>query len=118
MPNGQESDQNKLIKKELNRMKKMFSSLPENERRFIEPLIQNAAFMRVTLEDLQNQISYAGCVEEYTNGKNQGGKKTSAELSAYNMTVRNYNLVMLKLIERLPKEQKASAMVEMMRKYG
>ena len=118
MPNEQELDQNKLIKKELARMKRMFSGLSENELKFMEPLMQNAAFMRVALEEMQNQIGYCGYVEEYTNGKNQGGKKMSAELQAYNTTVRNYNLVMAKLIERLPKEQKQSAMVQMMKKYG
>lgn len=116
--NAQETDHMTRIKKEMSRMKKMFSSLPDNERRFIEPLIQNAAFMRVALEDMQSEIAYSGYVEEYTNGKNQGGKKMSAELQAYNTTVRNYNIVMVKLIERLPKEEKKSAMLQMMEKFG
>ena len=118
MPNGEEMDANKQIKRELTRMKKMFANLPENEAKFVEPLLQNAAFMRVILEDLQAQIVENGCVEEYTNGENQGGKKMSAELSAYNTTVRNYNAVMVKLIERLPKEEKKSAMLQMMEKFG
>ena len=113
-----EMEKSKQIKRELTRMKKMFGNLPENEQKFIEPMLQNAAFMRVILEDLQEAIAEAGCVEEYTNGENQGGKKMSAELSAYNSTVRNYNTVMVKLIERLPKEEKKSAMLQMMEKYG
>lgn len=113
-----EMEKSKLIKRELSRMKKMFGNLPENELKFIEPMLQNAAFMRVILEDLQEQIAESGCVEEYTNGENQGGKKMSAELSAYNSTVRNYNAVMVKLIERLPKQEKKSAMLQMMEKYG
>lgn len=118
MPKEREMDANEQIKGELRKMKKMFANLPENERKFIEPLLQNAAFMRVVLEDLQEQIAENGCVEEYSNGENQGGKKMSAELSAYNTTVRNYNAVMVKLIERLPKEEKKSAMLQMMEKFG
>ena len=113
-----EMDRSEQIKSELRKLRKIFGNLGENERKFIEPMLQNAAFMRVILEELQEQIAENGCVEEYTNGENQGGKKMSAELSAYNTTVRNYNTVMVKLIERLPKEEKKSAMLQMMEKFG
>ncbi len=118
MGKERETEKNKQIKRELARMRKIFANLPENELKFIEPMLQNAAFMRVVLEELQAQVSEYGCVEEYTNGENQGGRKVSAELSAYNTTVKNYNTVMVKLIERLPKEEKKSAMLSMMERYG
>lgn len=118
MPKEAENDRNKLIKKELARLRKIFANLPENEQKFIEPMLQNAAFMRVVLEELQDQVAEYGCTEEYTNGENQGGRKISAELSAYNTTIKNYNAVMVKLIERLPKEEKKSAMLSMMERYG
>lgn len=105
-------------KRELKKLGELFSNLPENERKFVEPLLQNCAFMRLILEDLQELIYLNGCIDEYTNGENQGGRKTSAELQSYNATVKNYNAVMDKLIERLPKEEKKSAMAEMMKKYA
>ena len=105
-------------KRELKKLQQLFSNLPENEQKFVEPLLQNCAFMRLILEDLQEMIYLNGCIDEYTNGENQGGKKTSAELQSYNATVKNYNTVMDKLIERLPKEAKQSEMAKLMRKYG
>lgn len=118
VPKEAENDRTKLIKRELARMRKIFANLPENEQKFIEPMLQNAAFMKVMLEELQEQVAEYGCIDEYTNGKDQGGRKISAELSAYNTTVKNYNTVMVRLIERLPKDEKKSAMLEMMEKYA
>ena len=66
------------------------------------PLVEQAAFMRITLEDLQKQINEEGCVEEYQNGKNQQGFKTTAALQAYNSTVKNYAAVCERLDRILP----------------
>ena len=57
-----------------------YAELPKNQMAIVEPLIQNAAFMKITLDDLQKSINADGCSEEYMNGANQYGKKASADL--------------------------------------
>lgn len=52
-----------------------YAELPKNQMAIVEPLIQNAAFMKITLDDLQKSINADGCSEEYMNGANQYGKK-------------------------------------------
>ena len=95
-------------------MKKLFSALPENELSFCDPLLQNAAFMCATLEDLQKAINENGTSDIYQNGANQSGTKASADLQAYNSLAKVYNALMDKLSAKLPKEAKKSRLQAMM----
>ena len=94
-----------LADKELTRMEKLFHPLPENERTFIQPLLENAAFMRVTLDELQIKIRLEGATDEYQNGANQCGVKISAAIQAYNQLMKTYHTLMDKLMAKLPAEK-------------
>ena len=98
----EELERNKRIKKEFKRIFNYFEKLDESEKSIIHPLIQNAAFMRVTLEDLQQIIAEQGPVEAYQNGANQHGVKQSAALQSYNALVKNYAAVLKNLFTWLP----------------
>ena len=102
------------IKREQTRLQKLFADLPPNELAFVEPLLQNVAFMAVTLEDLQAEINATGAVDEYQNGVGQYGKKAAATIQAYNAIMKNFLSATDKLIGRLPKEQRKSALAAMM----
>ena len=90
---------------ELKSLEKLFSTLPANEREFIQPLLENAAFMRVTLDELQNEIRENGAIDSYQNGANQHGVKISANIQAYNQMMKTYHSVMEKLLARLPRTE-------------
>ena len=79
-----------------------------------DPLLQNAAFMKVTLEDLQKAINENGVTDSYQNGANQSGTKASADLQAYNSLAKVYNALMDKLSAKLPKEIRQSKLSAMM----
>ena len=102
------------IKAEYTRMKKLFSAMPENELNFCEPLLQNAAFMCATLQDLQKAINENGVTDSYQNGANQSGTKASADLQAYNSLAKVYNALMDKLSAKLPKEVRKSRLAALM----
>ena len=97
---------NKAIKKELNRLKKLFKDLPENKKKISEKLIDNAAFMSVSLEELKKDIILYGVKETYVNGKEQFGFKESIESKTYNITIKNYMAIIKQLNEMLPEEKK------------
>lgn len=97
-----EKERNSRITAEFQRISVFFEDLQENEKSIVLPLIQNAAFMRVTLDDLQRIIAEQGPVEEYRNGETQYGMKQSAALQSYNTLVKNYAAVIKTLFERLP----------------
>lgn len=102
------------IKKELKRLKRIFAPLPQNERDFVKPLIENAAFMAITLEDLQAEINDYGCIDEYQNGENQKGVKQSASTQAYVAVMKTYNTTMDKLLAKLPKDVGKNALAKFM----
>lgn len=104
--NFEELDRNKRIKKEFQRIIIFFEELDENQKAVINPLVQNAAFMRVTLDDLQKIISEQGPVEHYQNGAHQSGVKQSAALQSYNSLIKNYTAVVKNLISLLPPENR------------
>lgn len=72
----------------------------------VAPLLQNAAFMAITLEDLQETINAEGATDEYQNGANQRGMKQSATLQGYNALIKNYTTVIKTLSSVLPPEEK------------
>ena len=94
------------IKVELDRISFLFEKADANEKALAFPLIQNAAFMRVTLEDLQKIINEEGVTEVYQNGANQHGVKQSATLQSYNALVKNFGSVIKALSAILPPEEK------------
>lgn len=90
------------IKAEFKQLKTLCDGLSDSKMAVALPLIEQAAFMRITLTDLQAEINEAGCVEEYQNGRNQSGCKVTAALQAYNSTVKNYAAVCERLDRILP----------------
>lgn len=102
----------KRIDNEFTKLKKLYSEIPQNKFDLLLPLIQNAAFMKVTLEELQETINQEGATDEYCNGANQFGRKQSANIQAYNSLVKNYNNVIDKLEKLLPAEAKRSRLTD------
>jgi hypothetical protein len=90
------------ISKEMSRLKKLFSNIPKNIMNSVLALIRNAAFMTVTLEDLQDKINESGAVSEYQNGENQWGTKKSPEVEIYNTMIKNLSTVIKQLAELVP----------------
>ena len=101
-----EISKEKRISKELKRLTELFSEVDGNQRSIALPLLQNAAFMAVTLQDLQETILESGTTDIYTNGENQTGVKQSAELQAYNSLIKNYTAVIKSLSKLLPPEKR------------
>ena len=96
----------KRIKQEIDRLQKVFSGIPDGQKTIINGQINRAAFMRVTLEELEALINEGSVVEKYQHGANQSGMKESAVLQAYNSTIKNYTAVIKQLISLLPTEEK------------
>lgn len=96
-------EKEKRIKKEITKLKKIYKDCDENHTKFATSLIENAAFMIVTLEDLREEINENGCTSEYQNGENQWGKKKSPEVETYNTMQKNHAALMKQLTDMIPK---------------
>lgn len=99
-------EKNKRIKKETNRLKKLFTNLEENKKKIAEKLIENAAFMSITLEDLKKDIVKYGVKETYVNGKDQYGFKESIESKTYNTMIKNYMNIVKQLNDMAPEDKR------------
>jgi sugar-specific transcriptional regulator TrmB len=93
---------NERINAKIDELRQVFGDLDKNTQTTIEALINKAAFMSVTLDDLQTAINEKGVIEEYHNGANQSGYKKSVEVDVYNTMIKNYHAVMKQLIDLLP----------------
>jgi hypothetical protein len=94
------------INEEIKKLNRIFSKVDIKTKKAVHSLIENAAFMTITLNDLQDNINKNGVISEYQNGENQWGTKKSPEVEIYNTMVKNHMSVMKQLTELLPKQDK------------
>lgn len=99
-----EKNKEELIKSEYERLLKLFKKLPKNRLELVKRLIENAAFMSVTLQELTEIINENGVKEKYKNGNNQYGYKDSTENKTYDKMIKNYTTIIKQLNDMLPKE--------------
>lgn len=94
------------INEELQRLQAKFTFIDGNQRTIVAPLLQNAAFIKITLDDLQEIINTAGVVDTYQNGANQYGTKPSAAVQSYNNLAKTYASIIKQLSNLMPPEKK------------
>ncbi|HZK52971.1 MAG TPA: hypothetical protein VFC84_02020 [Desulfosporosinus sp.] len=93
------------IKKEILKLKRLFKNMEKSTMDTVSSLIRNAAFMAVTLDDLQETINLEGAVSEYKNGENQFGTKKSPEVEIYTSMIEKYMKAIKQLSDLLPKQE-------------
>ena len=90
------------IAAERERLNALFADLDANQLQAAAGLISSAAFLAVSLEDLEADINANGCIDEYTNGANQCGYKVAASVQAYTSLNAKYQSTMNKLLKLVP----------------
>jgi len=95
--------------KELNKLKKIFKNIEPDKQKTVERLIENAAFMAESLDELQEIIREKGFTEEYQNGANQFGVKKCSEVEIYNTMIKNYSSVIKQLVDLLPQGESSGS---------
>ena len=90
------------ILKETKRLNLIFKNIDKNKFKTAKSLIENAAFMTITLEDLQETINEEGVISKYQNGENQYGTKKSPEVEIYNAMIKNHTSIIKQLTELAP----------------
>ena len=94
-------------KEEYERLKGICKDMSPERATAVLGLIENASFMYALLYDLQKEIVTYGVIDDYQNGENQSGRKVSAELQAYNNTIKNYTAIIDKLGKLMPEKSTA-----------
>lgn len=102
------------IKKEKARLLEIFAGLDENKLQTCYALIDRAAYITISLEELEEELNETGWVETYQNGENQMGRKKAAAADVHISLTKNLNAIMKQLLEFVPPAQKASRLQAMM----
>lgn len=99
----------------LSEMKQIYHNLSPEKRIVCFGMLEEAAFLKETLSKLREEINKEGYTDEYKNGENQYGRKVSATLQSYNATLKNYYVLMEKLMRMFPlAEEEANELLELM----
>jgi hypothetical protein len=103
------------IKKEITRLKRVFKDLDKNKLQAVDSLIRNAAFMAVSLDELQEIINVNGYTVEYQNGENQFGTKQSDETKLHVAMTRNLTSIIKQLADLAPQAKKKANPLQALR---
>jgi len=115
MPTKKDLTKEAKIKREYNRLQKIFSGLDKNMQTTVDSLLRNAAFMAVSLEELQDEINREGYVVEYQNGANQSGTKQSDAVKTHIAMTKNHAGIIKQLCDLVPPEQKKESRLAALR---
>ena len=95
-------DNNERIEKKRTELMKSFATMPPEQLKVATDLIEQAAFLAVSLEDLAEIISKEGMTETYVNGQNQHGRKISSNAKMYSALIGKYSTIISKLLKIVP----------------
>ena len=103
------------IAKEVTKLKGVFKELDANKKKVVENLIKNAAFMAITLEDLQKTINEGEFSDTYQNGENQSGTKETPEVKIHLAMTKNYTAIIKLLTDLVPPAKKKESKLNKLR---
>lgn len=84
------------IKKERQRLKKLYKDLPDDRKKLSEKLIERAAFMSVSLAEMEETINDEGNIVTMPQGDYEIDRAHPL-LSVYNAMIKNYAAVIKQL---------------------
>lgn len=104
------------IKKEKKRLEKIVADLDPNKLETVKALIDRAAFITVSIQDIEDELLRSGWTEEYQNGANQQGVKKSAAADVHISLTKNLTAILKQLVEIVPPAQRKSKLEELRNK--
>ena len=111
----EEEEREILIKAEMKRIKKITADMDPAKLQIIAGLLQDAAFMAVTLQEVRGITIRDGVIEVYQNGENQRGRKKSSAIEVYDRMVNTYAKVVRQICEEMPSGARTDAANDIMK---
>lgn len=97
-------EKDKEIKKEINRLKKLYKDIDKDKAKALEGLIKDAAFMKITLEGFREILIREGTTALFKQGK-QEIEVERFESKLYLPYIQKYTQVMKVLIDVMPPDK-------------
>lgn len=105
-------EQEEKINAEIRRLNRIFNKIDKNKKAVVLPLIETAAFYRVTLRELEVVLNQEGYVEQYKNGENQFGMKKRPEADLHIAVSKNLTAIIKQLTDLVPAEERKKSRLE------
>lgn len=102
---SEQLEKEKKIKQEINRIKKLYKDFSKDKTKVFEGLMNEAAFMKISLEELRSDLLRNGMTELFVQGE-QEFMRERPEVKVYTNFIQKYSVVMKQLIDVLPVEIK------------
>lgn len=102
-------DKDKLINAEIEKLNEIFRFLPNDKKELCEGLIQNAAFMKATLIELQEDVNEHGAMISCQSGNGFTTIKDNPAQKAYATMISRYVSIIDQLTSYLPSNKQMSA---------
>lgn len=104
------------VRKEFNRLKKIFKNMPPNQFVVVQGLIVQAARLRVSLDDLWADIEENGRTEMFSQSADADPYQRERPAAKQFATLdKNYQTIMKQLTDLCPASKAKSKLYEMMR---
>ncbi|HSQ90013.1 hypothetical protein [Romboutsia sp.] len=98
-------EKEKKIKQEINRVKKLYVDFTKEKTKTLEGLISEAAFMKISLEELREDLLSNGLTEMFEQGS-QRFERERPQVKIYTTFIQRYSNTMKQLIDLIPGEEK------------
>ena len=98
-------EKEEAVKKEEKRLKRIFGRIEKNKKSTIEGLIQRAAFMRISLDEMEQDINKNGFTEKFSQGNQEPYLRQRPISDIYNKMNTSYQKIVKQLTDLLPKEE-------------
>lgn len=94
-------ERDKMISKEEKKLEKILANVEVDKVKFVKGLIENSAFIYVTLYELKEILLETGTIENFENGSQKLLREYPA-MKNYNALIKSYTTIMKQLFEFLP----------------
>jgi hypothetical protein len=90
------------IKRELSRLRKLISKVPDDKKQIATNVAKRIAFMQITLEDLERDMLENGYTELFSQQKDIQYDRERPAVRIYNATIKNYAAACKSLVDLIP----------------
>lgn len=104
MSSKEKVDKETLVNREIRRLTNLFKDIDSNKRLTAKGLIEEASFMKATLQELKVMIDESGPIDEMPQGEYSILREHPA-LKSYNTMVQRYTNIINQLTNLHPKEE-------------
>lgn len=107
------SEKEKAIKKEKNKLKKIFKDIDKNKLDFVMTLIDRLAWLNVSVKELEEIIDEEGTMIEYNNGGGQRGMKDNPNVKTLINYTKNISTITKQLVDLVPPNKQKSKLSQL-----